>query len=100
MSDLYKELCKDASYQISVDNFIWPSGFRGDFLEIIQSEKRIVCGGHVSERIEIKWGIFIKDLPRMLPTKFRPIWPSGVRGDEFLEIIQSETGIVCGGHGY
>jgi hypothetical protein len=23
-----------------------------------------------------------------------------VRGDEFLEIIQSETGIVCGGHGY
>jgi hypothetical protein len=54
MSDLYKELCKDASYQISVDNFIWPSGFRGDFLEIIQSEKRIVCGGHVSERIEIK----------------------------------------------
>jgi hypothetical protein len=36
----------------------------------------------------------------MLPTKFRPIWPSGVRGDEFSEIIQSETGIVCGGHGY
>ena len=29
--------------------FIWESGFRGDdfFLEINQSEKRIVCGGHV-----------------------------------------------------
>jgi hypothetical protein len=26
---------------------IWPSGFREDFLEINQSETRIVCGGHV-----------------------------------------------------
>jgi hypothetical protein len=33
----------------------------------------------------------------MLPTKFRFIWPSGFRGD-FLEINQSETRIVCGGH--
>jgi hypothetical protein len=48
MSNLYKEPNKDASYQVSVDNFIWPSGFREDFLEIIQSETRIVCGGHVS----------------------------------------------------
>jgi hypothetical protein len=48
MRNLYKEPYKDASYQVSVDNFIWPSGFRGDFLEIIQSEKRIVSCGHVS----------------------------------------------------
>jgi hypothetical protein len=27
----------------------------------------------------------------MLPTKFRFIWPSGFRGEEFLEINQSET---------
>jgi hypothetical protein len=28
--------------------FIWPSGYRGeDFLEINQSETRIVFGGHV-----------------------------------------------------
>jgi hypothetical protein len=28
--------------------FIWQSGYRGeDFLEINQSETRIVCGGHV-----------------------------------------------------
>jgi hypothetical protein len=27
--------------------FIWQSGFREDFLEINQSETRIVCGGHV-----------------------------------------------------
>jgi len=34
--------------------FIWPSGFRGDFLEIDQSETRIACGGHVCERIGMK----------------------------------------------
>jgi hypothetical protein len=33
----------------------------------------------------------------MLPTKFWFIWQSGFRED-FLEINQSETGIVCGGH--
>jgi hypothetical protein len=27
--------------------FIWPSGFREEFLEINQSETRIACGGHV-----------------------------------------------------
>jgi hypothetical protein len=79
--------------------FIWQSGFRGeDFLEINQSETRIVCGGHVCKRIGTKWAIFIKDLPRRLPTKFRFIWPSGFRGEDFLEINQSETRIACGGH--
>jgi hypothetical protein len=34
----------------------------------------------------------------MFPTKFRFIWPSGYRGEDFLEINQSETRIVCGGH--
>ena len=32
----------------------------------------------------------------MLPTKFWFIWPSGVRGEDFLEINQSETRIACG----
>jgi hypothetical protein len=32
----------------------------------------------------------------MLSTKFRFIWPSGVRGEDFLEINQSETRIACG----
>jgi hypothetical protein len=41
-------------------------------------------------QIGTKLAIFIKDLPRMLPTKFRFIWPSGFRGDDFLEINQSE----------
>jgi hypothetical protein len=30
----------------------------------------------------------------MLPTKFRFIWPSGFRGEDFLEINQSETRIA------
>jgi hypothetical protein len=34
---------------------------------------------------------FIEELPRMLPTKFRFIWQSGFRGEDFLEINQSET---------
>jgi hypothetical protein len=33
----------------------------------------------------------------MPPTEFRFIWQSGSRGDDFLEINQSETRIVCGG---
>ena len=44
------------------------------------------------------WAIFIEDLPRMSPTKFRFIWESGFRGEEFLEINQSEARIACGGH--
>jgi hypothetical protein len=59
---------------------VWPSGFRGDdFLEINQSETRIAYGGHVCYRIGTKWAIFIEDLPRMLPTKFRFIWQSGFK---------------------
>jgi hypothetical protein len=48
MSNLYRGPSKDASYQISKFQFIWPSGYRGeDSLEIDQSETRIACGGHV-----------------------------------------------------
>jgi hypothetical protein len=65
--------------------FNWPSGFRGeDFLEINQSETRILCGGHVCKRIGTKWPTFIEVLPRMLPNKFRFIWPSGFRGEDFF----------------
>jgi hypothetical protein len=34
----------------------------------------------------------------MLPIKFRFIWPYGFRGEDFLEINQSETRIAYGGH--
>jgi hypothetical protein len=33
-----------------------------------------------------------------LPTKFQLIWESGFRGEDFLEISQSETRMVCYGH--
>ena len=79
--------------------FIQPSGFRGeDFLEIDQSETRIAYGGHVCKRIETIWAKFIEDLPQMLPTKFRFIWPSDFRGEDLKKIGQSETRIACGGH--
>jgi hypothetical protein len=32
----------------------------------------------------------------MLPIKNQFIWESGFRGEDFLEINQSETRIVCG----
>jgi hypothetical protein len=34
----------------------------------------------------------------MLLIKFRFIWPSVFRGEDFSEINQSETRIACGGH--
>jgi hypothetical protein len=63
---------------------IWPCSFREDFLEINQSETWIACGGHVCWRIRTKWAKFIEDLPWMLPTTFRFIWPSGFTGEVFL----------------
>jgi hypothetical protein len=64
--------------------FIWQSGFRGeDFLEITQSETRIVCGGHVCYWIGTKLAIDIDDFPQMLHIKFRTIWPCGFRGKYF-----------------
>jgi hypothetical protein len=47
MSNLYKGPYKDASYQVSVHNFIWPNGFREEiFLEINQSDTTIACADH------------------------------------------------------
>jgi hypothetical protein len=37
-------------------------------------------------------------MTRMFPTKFRLIWQSSFREEDFLEINQSETRISCGGH--
>jgi hypothetical protein len=78
--------------------FNWENGFRGDFLEIDQSETRIACDGHVCLRIGTKWTFFKKDLTRMFPTNFLFIWPSSFRGEDFLEIDQSETIITCDRH--
>ena len=46
VSNLYRGPPIYASYQVLVH--IWQSGFRGEyFLDINQSETRIVCGSHV-----------------------------------------------------
>ena len=75
MSNLYRGPSRDASYQVSVHLAKW-------------LQRR---------RFFRNQPIFIEDLPRMLPTKFRFIWPSGFRRD-FLDINQSETRIAFGGH--
>ena len=85
-------------FQPSFDSFGKAVSEKKIFLEINQSETRIACGGHVFKQIGNKLALFIEDLPRMLPTKFRFIWPSGYRGEDSLEINQSETRIACGGH--
>jgi hypothetical protein len=47
----------------------------------------------------MKGAIFTKDLPKILLTKIRFIWPNGFRGvSKILKISQSETRIVCSGH--
>jgi nitrate reductase beta subunit len=63
ISSLYRGLSIEASYQ---SQFIWPSSFREDFLEIDQAETRIA---HV-----------FKDASYQ--TKFWFIWPSGFRGKD------------------
>jgi hypothetical protein len=71
----------------------------GSFIKIanfVPIETRIAFGGYVCKRIGTKLAIFIKDFPRMLPTKFRFILPSAFRGEDFLEINQSEARNACG----
>ena len=78
--------------------FIWQSGFtREDFLEINQSETRIVCGGRLlmdrdgmsnlyrGPSIDASYQVSVH-----LAKRFQR--------ERFLEIDQSETRIACGGH--
>jgi hypothetical protein len=77
---IYRGSHIDDTYQVSVH---LAKRVRGDdFLEINQSETRIVCGGHFCKRIGMKLAIFIEDLPKMLPTKFGFIWQCGFRGED------------------
>jgi hypothetical protein len=62
------------------------------FLEVNQSETRIVCGGHIWKRIGTKsWAIFIEDLPRCFLPSFDLFGPAVSEEKIFLEINQSET---------
>jgi hypothetical protein len=53
ISILYSESPIDSSYKVSITNLAkWFQ--RRRCLEIVQSETRIACGGHVCQRIETK----------------------------------------------
>ena len=68
----------------SFDSFGQAVSEKKIFLEINQSETRIACGGHVCKWIGTKLALFIEDHPRMLPTKFRFIWPSSFRLEQTI----------------
>ena len=70
---------------------IWAKQFqRRKFLEIDQSERRIAHGGHVCQWIGRKCAILIANLPQMLPTRFRFIWPSHFREENFQKLTNQK----------
>jgi hypothetical protein len=60
----------------------------GRFLKIITSETTLLNEPKLGRKH--RWKVLYKDC--------RIIWLSGFRGEDLLEINQSETRIVCGGH--
>ena len=81
MSNPYRGHSIDASYHASVH--LAKQFQRRRFLEIDQSEPRTACGGHVCYWIGTKLAIFTEELPQILPSKFRFIWPNSFRGEDF-----------------
>ena len=72
----------DASYQVSVH--LAKRFQRRLFRNRPIRKTKITYCGHVCKRINPKSTIAIEDLPYMLSTKFRFIWPSGFRGEDFF----------------
>ena len=70
-----------ASYQISV--LLAKQFQRRRTLDIDQSETRIAYGSHICKQSGKKLANFIEHLPYMFPTKFRFIWPSSFREEDF-----------------
>jgi hypothetical protein len=121
MSNLYRGHGIDASYQVSVH---LAKRFQRRRLKTIgQSEIRLqtwppqtilVSDWLISKKSSLKpLGQLNRNLvgsilgrssikiahlvpPRMLPTKFRFIWPSGFRGEDFFR--NQSIRIACGGH--
>ena len=79
MSNLYRRPPIDVSYQVSVHlvkRFQRRSIFRN---QPIRNKSRLWRPCLLTDRDEMS--NFTEDLPQMLPTKFRFIWPSGFRED-------------------
>jgi hypothetical protein len=109
MSNLIRGPSIDASYQVSVhlanrailvsDKPIFSSPGPKVHWNYCHNLASVVCKLFTFQVSSLKpLAIFIEDLPRMLPTKFRFILQSDFRGEDFLEINQSETRIACGNH--
>jgi hypothetical protein len=94
MSNLYRGPSKDASYQISIH---LAKQFQRRFLEIDQPEKRIAYGNHVCKRIGMNLAVYRGpsiDASYQVSVHLA----KQCQRRRFLEIDQSETRIVCGGH--
>ena len=65
--------------------FIWPSGVRGqDFVQKLTNQKQeLPVAAMFVNGAKRNGAILIEDLPQMLPTKSRFIWPSCFRGEVF-----------------
>jgi hypothetical protein len=81
MSNRYRRPAIDASYQVSVHlakrfqrKRVFKSANQKQELPVVAM---FVNGSELNEQS-------LEDLPRMLPTKFRFIWHSGFRGDDFF----------------
>ena len=70
MSNLYRGSAIDASFQVSVH------------LDK-RFQRRRLKKNQTNQKQKLLMAAFIKDLARMLPTKFRFIWPSDFRGEYF-----------------
>jgi hypothetical protein len=96
MSNSHRGPSIDASYQVSV--YLAKLCQRRRFLEIDQSEKRIVCVGRVCQQIGTKWAIFIRGLSIDASYQVSDHLAMRFQRRRIFKISQSETRITCGGH--
>ena len=85
----------DASYQVSVH---LAKRFQRRFFRNQPIRNKNSLWWPCLLTIGMKRAMFIENSPQILSTKIRFIWPSGFRGEDFLEINQSEIRIGCGGN--
>ena len=96
MSNSHRGLSIDASYQVSF--YLAKLCQSRRFLEIDQSEKRIVCAGHACLQIGTKWAIFIRGLSIDASYQVSDHLALRFLQRRFLETDQLETRIAYGGH--